>query len=333
MTDHPGVRLDARAIPFPTSISAEAQAVLRRLVGEDGIPLNALQPMPAFDDLAGWTALKARVELYYAAAAGDQAARLKSSAETIEAGTASIHVATPAEPAWPDHVYIDLHGGALVFGGGAACRVAAQTQADRHGMLCYGVDYRMPPEHPYPAALDDCMAAYRHALDCHAPANIIVGGRSAGGNLAVAMMLRARDVGLPLPAALVLLSPEVDLTESGDSFAVNRMVDVMLPGSLMAANLLYAKGADLTDPYLSPLFGDLAGFPPTFLQSGTRDLFLSNTVRMHRRLRRASIAAELHIFEAMPHGGFMGAAPEDDELAGEVARFVREIWSGTGRTR
>jgi acetyl esterase/lipase len=289
--------------------------------------------MPAPDDLAGWTALKARVELYYSAGAEAQAARLKSSVETIEAGTATIHVATPETPIWPGHAYIDLHGGALVFGGGAACRVAAQTQADRHGVLCYGVDYRMPPEHPYPAALDDCMAAYRHALDRHAPANIIVGGRSAGGNLAAAMMLRVRDEGLPPPAALVLLSPEVDLTESGDSFAVNRMVDVMLPGSLLAANLLYANGADPAHPYLSPLFGDLTGFPPTFIQSGTRDLFLSNAVRMHRGLRRAGTAAELHVFEAMPHGGFMGATPEDLELAGEVARFVREIWSGTGRTR
>jgi acetyl esterase/lipase len=111
------------------------------------------------------------------------------------------------------------------------------------------------------------------------------------------------------------------------------MVDVMLPGSLLAANLLYANGTDPAHPYLSPLFGDLTGFPPTFIQSGTRDLFLSNAVRMHRGLRRAGTAAELHVFEAMPHGGFMGETPEDLELAGEVARFVREIWSGTGRTR
>jgi len=129
---------------------------------------------------------------------------------------------------------------------------------------------------------------------------------------------------LPLPAALVLLSPEVDLTESGDSFQVNRTVDVVLPNPLMSANLLYANGAELTHPYLSPLFGDFTkGFPPTFLQSGTRDLFLSNTVRMHRALLKAQVPAQLHVFEAMPHGGFMGA-PEDLELAAQVAQFVRE---------
>lgn len=92
----------------------------------------------------------------------------------------------------------------------------------------------------------------------------------------------------------------------------------------MPNNLLYARGADLAHPYLSPLFGDFSkGFPPTFLQSGTRDLFLSNVVRMHRFLRRAAIPAELHVFEAKPHGGFMGA-PEDRELAEEATRFVRQ---------
>ncbi len=189
----------------------------------------------------------------------------------------------------------------------------------------------MPPEHPYPYALDDCLLAYRYLLDRHGAPNVVIGGRSAGGNLAVATVLRARDERLPMPAGLVLLSPQLDLTESGDSFEVNRMVDVMLPGSLMPNNLLYANGMDLAHPYLSPLFGDLAGLPPVFLQSGTRDLFLSNAVRMHRALRRAGAAAELHVFEAMPHGGFMGATPEDRELAEEIARFVRERWGGGER--
>lgn len=91
-------------------------------------------------------------------------------------------------------------------------------------------------------------------------------------------------------------------------------------------NELDAGGADLSHPYLSPLFGDLRGFPPTYLQSGTRDLFLSNGVRMHRALRRAGVDAELHIFEAMPHGGFQGNTPEDLELASEVSRFVNAHW-------
>jgi acetyl esterase/lipase len=163
-------------------------------------------------------------------------------------------------------------------------------------------------------------------LEEYRPVDIIIGGGSAGGNLAAATILRGRDEGLPLPAAAVLLTPELDLTESGDSFQTNRGVDTVLRGSLAAANDLYAGGHDLADPYLSPLFGDVAkGFPPTYLQAGTRDLFLSNTVLMHRALRRAGVEAELHVFEAMPHGGF-GGTDEDREAAAEVRRFIDAHW-------
>lgn len=322
-----GVTVQQRTIPFPASVSAEARLALERLVRDDGTPLNALYAMPAPEDHDAWMRMKAAADVQYAAAVKSFAGSLRSTVETIEIGNATIHVATPEAPIRADCAFIDLHGGALVLGGGDACRAGARMQADQHGVRCYGVDYRMPPEHPYPAGLDDCLTAYRHVLERHRPNKIVVGGRSAGGNLAAAMMLRARDEGLPLPAGLVLLSPQVDLTESGDSFEINQMVDVVLPRSLMANNRLYANGADLSEPCLSPLFGDLAGFPSTFLQTGTRDLFLSNTVRMHRALRRAGAQAELHVFEAMPHGGFMGGTPEDRELAEEVSHFVRACWA------
>jgi acetyl esterase/lipase len=171
------------------------------------------------------------------------------------------------------------------------------------------------------------LATYRHVLTGHSPDKVVILGRSAGGNLATAMLLRARDEGMPMPGRLVLLSPQVDLTESGDSFQTNQMIDLVLPRPLRSNNLLYAGGADLSNPYLSPLFGDLAGLPPTFLQTGTRDLFLSNTVRMHRALRKAGVETELHVFEAMPHGGFMGGTPEDQELEAEIHRFVMANWN------
>lgn len=324
--DTGGIAVPARIVPVPASISAEARAMLRRAVGADGVPFNALHTLPDSGDHAAWIDLKTAADASYATAVGSLAGTLRATVETVAVGDATIHVATPATPFDPACAYIDLHGGALVFGGGAACRTGAQMQADQHGVRCYGVDYRTPPEHPFPAALDDCVAAYRHVLDHHPADKIVIGGRSAGGNLAVAMLLRARAAGLPMPAGLVLLSPQADLSETGDSFVVNRLVDVVLPGSLMAANRLYAGGAELTDPYLSPLFGDLTGFPPTFLQSGTRDLFLSNTVRLHRALRSAGVTAELHVFEAMPHGGFGGGTPEDRELQAEISRFVTARW-------
>lgn len=322
----PGVVVPARRIPFPASISPEAQAKLEQLVGADGVPLNSRYTMPLPEDRAGWMAVKAAADGQYATAVKELAGSLRSQVETIRTGGATLHVATPEAVSNPECAYIDFHGGALVFGGGDACIAQARMQADQHGVRCYGVDYRTPPEHPYPAALDDAMVAYRHVLERHAPTRIVVGGRSAGGNLAAAMLLRAKDEALPMPAGLVLLSPQVDLTESGDSFQVNHMVDVILPGSLMRNNLLYAAGAKLSHPHLSPLFGDLTGFPPSFLQSGTRDLFLSNTVRFHRALRQVGVPAELHVFEAMPHGGFMGNTPEDLDLAAETSRFAQACW-------
>ena len=122
-------------------------------------------------------------------------------------------------------------------------------------------------------------------------------------------------------AALALFTPEIDLTESGDSFDTNAGVDYVLVDRLTDSIALYAGDHDLTDPYLSPIFGDVTGFPPTFVQAGTRDLFLSNAVRIHRKLRDAGVDAELHIWEAMPHGGFFGA-PEDAEMGAEVRRFL-----------
>ena len=190
-------------------------------------------------------------------------------------------------------------------------------------MPVWAIDYRMPPEHPYPAALDDCLAVYQAALQERSPGDIFVGGTSAGGNLAAALLLRAKDAGLPMPAGLMLITPEVDLTESGDTFVTNNGIDNIL-SPLMPVNQLYADGHDLSHPYLSPLFGDVTGFPPTFLTSGTRDLFLSNTVRMHRKLRAAGVDAELHIWEAMPHGGFGGGAPEDMEMLSELQGFLEK---------
>ncbi|MFC4593341.1 alpha/beta hydrolase [Sphingobium tyrosinilyticum] len=329
MDDPKGVTICGRTVPFPKSISPQARAFLASLVGPDGLPLNAM-PQPAPDDLEGWAKSKETAGKFMTDLSSALSPHLRSSVESIEVAGVRVHLATPADPFPDDRVYLDIHGGGLVHGEGEFCRTGARRVADQHGVSCYAVDYRMPPEHPYPAPLDDCVAVYRELLNQYAPENIIIGGASAGGNLAAAAVLRARDEGLPLPAAVILLTPELDLTETGDSFETNQLVDVMLPRPLMNANLLYAAGHDLADPYLSPLFGDFsAGFPPTFLQAGTRDLFLSNAVRMHRALLRARVPVELHIFEGMPHGGFGGSTAEDLELSSELQRFVRAHWGAT----
>jgi monoterpene epsilon-lactone hydrolase len=152
----------------------------------------------------------------------------------------------------------------------------------------------MPPEWPFPAGLEDVLEGYRFVLARFQASNTGAYGSSAGGGLVTSCLLKARDLGLPLPAACVLHSPEADLTEWGDSFETNIGIDPVLQ-RLTNSIALYANGHDLREPFLSLLFGDFSkGFSPTMLSAGTRDLFLSNTVLM-RALRRAGIPADLSI--------------------------------------
>lgn len=305
--------------PAPQGISAAAQ----RFLSVDASPsgdVTADTRFPAIDDIDGWAAHVKWTDQSIA----ERFAGLEFPVETADTEIAGVHVFVmrPPEVAADDDgpVYLEIHGGGLVFGGGDLCRLMSTPAAMARGMTTWSVDYRMPPLHPYPAAPDDCVAVYRALLEQRDPRDIFVGGASAGGNLAAALMVRIKDEGLPMPAGLLLLTPEVDLTESGDSFRTLLGVDNVL-SPLMPVNRLYANGHDLADPHLSPLFADMTGWPPTLLQCGTRDLFLSNTVRMHRRLRDAGVQAELHVWEAMPHGGF-GGAPEDIEVMTEIRRFL-----------
>lgn len=311
--------MDRQHPPVPTSISEEAQ----RYLAAPPAYFDESEPTDLTDAEAWLRYIEGRNAVITQAVAAMAPADLPVQRTSFELDGVRTFVLRPDHVPDSDKtpIYIDLHGGGLILGGGDACLAMATPFSLGRNMLTWAVDYRMPPLHPYPAALDDCIGVYRKALDERAPENVFVGGGSAGGNLAAALLLRAKDEKLPMPAGLVLITPEVDLTESGDTFQTLLGIDNVLTASLMNANLLYAGDHDLAHPYLSPLFGDLSGLPPTFLQSGTRDLFLSNTVRMHRGLRAAGVEAELHVWEAMPHGGFAGA-PEDVELAMEISRFL-----------
>jgi acetyl esterase/lipase len=318
MTDLP-----ARTIPVPSSVSAEAQQIIA--MG----PLREAREYPPLDDLDAWRAHIAAEDVMLRGILEQRVDHSSVSVEEREAHGVPIYVATPKDVAARDRVYFDIHGGALILGAGELCKITGKLAALRLQAKVWTVDYRMPPDHPYPTPLDDCVAAYRAVLAEHPPENVVVGGASAGGNLAAALLLRVRDEGLPMPAGAVLLTPEVDLTESGDSFSTNLGLDPLLTQRLMPANLLYAGGHDLRDPYLSPLFGDFSkGYPATMITAGTRDLFLSNAVLMHRALRAAGVPAELHIVEAAGHGGFLGMAPEDRQLDKEIRHFIRSRWSG-----
>ena len=312
----------ARDIPVPSSISPAAQASM-------AIQRPDPPPYPALDDLAGWRAYAAGMNGYMLQAFEARGGNATAQVQEIDAGGARVFVVAPQPaPAEKRGVFLDIHGGAFIVGYGDCCRAEAVSLAGDLSVHVWSVDYRAPPDHPYPASLDDCLAAYKALLKVRRPEEIVIGGASAGANLSAALILRARDEGLPLPAGCVLLTPGIDMTNSGDSFETNKGLDAVLPADMNSINRLYAGGHDLADPYISPLFGDFTkGFPPTLLSAGTRDLFLSNAVRMHRALRNAGVPAELHVIEAASHGGFHGA-PEEADLNREVRQFVRRCWSG-----
>lgn len=318
------VHLPARTIEPPLSISEAARAYLRK--GAD----KPEEPSPPVSDAAAWRTKIADHDagMLRMMNGGD----LVLPGFTVEdrmVGAAKVYVVTPPASA-PNQgkPHLSIHGGGWTSLGGKIARVLAQVQAQQYGGILYAVDYRMPPDHPFPVPLDDCLAVYRDMIKHYRPEKILVSGGSAGANLASALMLRARDAGLPQPGALLLDTPVVDLTGASDSLQTNQHLDTLLKVWRQEANVaLYAGGASLTNPYLSPLKGDLSrGFPPTYLRTGTRDLFLSDTVRFHAALRKAGVSTDLYVGEAMPHGGFGGRTPEDLDAVADALRWLKQHW-------
>jgi monoterpene epsilon-lactone hydrolase len=225
-----------------------------------------------------------------------------------------------------NRLLIHVHGGGYVFFPGESGTGEAALMAAFGGFKVISLDYRMPPDFPYPAAMDDAMAVWKAALTMADPRRMAIFGSSTGGGMTLAMILRAKQEGLPLPAAIAPGAPWSDLTETGDTYKTNEWLDNVLVsynGFLSSAAQLYANGHDLKDPQLSPIYGDFTGFPPAILTSGTRDLFLSLTVLTHRKLRRAGVEAELQVFEGMSHAQYLfdPSAPETKEAFSEIARF------------
>jgi acetyl esterase/lipase len=230
----------------------------------------------------------------------------------------------PAEDA--DRVLLNFHGGGYVLGPGESGAMEAMLMAGIGGYRVIMPDYRMVPDHPYPAAMDDAIAVYKELLKTIPAERIGVFGTSTGGGMTLAVVLRAKAEGLPLPAAIAAGTPWTDLSKTGDSYFTNEHVDNILmsyDGWLGEAAKIYAAGHDLKDPMLSPIYGDVSGFPPTMLTSGTRDLFLSNTVRMHLKLRQAGVIADLIVFEGMSHAQYhmLPDAPETKFHFTELGKF------------
>jgi acetyl esterase/lipase len=317
--DYPPRVVPERKVPVPGTVSPALQKVIA-----SPIPPRAVMPTTA----EGWRKLQRERDAADEKPAVRVAKSLGVRVEPAKVGGVKCYRLTPRKVARGKEksLLVHVHGGAFVFYGGLAGTGEAALLADACQMPVVSVDYRRPPDHPFPAAPDDVLAVWKAVLEDHDRARVVMGGTSAGGALVMTTMLRCKAGKVAMPAALFLGTPGADLTKTGDSLYLNAEVDHVLgryEGFIEASVKLYAAGRDLKEPLLSPVYGDLSGFPPAVLVSGTRDLLLSPTIRTHRKLRAAGVKAELHVYEGMSHADYLIAfpAPESRDALAEVAAF------------
>ena len=310
----------AKSIPVPGTVSPQMQAIIAQ-------PLRTNWDKPPTTP-DGWKQLSDSIATTVAPQIPAMAERMRVKIEPSTIDGVRVYTITPSDiPAQNrNRLAVHVHGGCYVLNPREAALPEAIFLAGFGRMTVIAVDYRMPPEAYYPAALDDAMTVYAAAIKRVDPKNVAVFGSSAGGALTLEMMLRAKRDGLPMPGAIAPGTPMSDVTKQGDSFQTNTMVDNVLvsaDGFCDAATRFYANGADLKDPMLSPVYGDVRGFPPTILTTGTRDLLLSNTVRMHRALRQVGTEATLQVFEGLSHAQYYrdDRIPEVKEAFDEIALF------------
>jgi epsilon-lactone hydrolase len=310
----------ARSVPVPTTVSPQMQKII-------GAPLRT-----------NWNVLPKSGEEWKPVADAGAAATIKNipgmserlhvKVEKATMNGVKVFIVVPdvIAPNNRNRLLVHMHGGCYVLNPGEASLPEAIFMAGFGHIKVISVDYRMPPEAYFPAALDDGIAVYRAASKMTDPKNIAVFGSSAGGALTLEMILKAKQDGIPLPGAIAPGTPMSDVTKVGDTFVTNAMLDNVLvspDGFCDAGTRVYANGHDLKDPLLSPVYGDMHGFPPTILTSGTRDLLLSNTVRVHRKLRQAGIEAVLQVYEGQSHAQYYrdDTSPEAKEAFEEIAGF------------
>lgn len=226
-----------------------------------------------------------------------------------------------------DRVLVYLHGGAYVLGSCASHRPVVSHLARATGVQALVPEYRLAPEHPFPAAIDDAVNVYRALLESgHDPAHIAVAGDSAGGGLAIAMTLKLRDNGEPMPACLGLLSPLLDLTGSGDSMATRKDRDPLFdPEDLPHIGRYYCDESELSNPLVSPVFADFEGMPPMLVQVGDDEILLSDSDRLAQKVRDAGGDIEVEVWSGMWHVWqmFIGLMPESREAIEKFGAYVQ----------
>lgn len=226
-----------------------------------------------------------------------------------------------------ERVILYLHGGAYVAGSVRTHRAMIARIARAAQCKAVGIDYRKAPEHPYPAALEDAMDAYRELVHLGYK-YIYLAGDSAGGGLSLALMMKLRDEGIAVrPSGAALISPWTDLTMSGESIETKAHVDPLIDPSVMVAFAQKYHGDVLpTEPYISPLFGDLSNLPPVLIQVGGREVLLDDATRLAKKMKKAGGEVELAIWDNMMHVWhyLAGILPEAGEAIKDIGQFIQQ---------
>jgi acetyl esterase/lipase len=232
------------------------------------------------------------------------------------------------EDARRDKVLYYLHGGAYVLGSRRTHRKLAGHMAKAAGVVAVLPEYRLAPEHPFPAGIEDAVAVYKALLEAgHGPDDIIMAGDSAGGGLTVATLLSLRHEGVPLPAAAVLLSPFLDVTGSGESMKTRADRDPWFdPNDIHVVARYYSPDeTQWTNPLVSPVFANVAGLPPMLIQVGDDEILLSDSTRMADHLREEGVDVELEVWPELWHVFqlFVGKMPESKVAIGKIGDYMR----------
>ena len=312
--DNGSYSLMKRTIPIPDTISPE----LQQLVRESSIDCTSVPT-----SLQDWRSLRKPVGNGWLREMSD---KHRVDVVAREEGGVRCYDVIPRDRrlTGAKRLLLDLHLGGFVYGEGDEAAAEAIVVASQTGYQVLAIEYRLLPDHSFPAAVDDAVAVWNAIIKTIPPSNIGVYGTSAGGGLALSLVQRAIEDGLALPGAVLADSPWADLSKTGDSRYTE--LDIMSYDGFVAASAkLYANGRDLKDPKLSPVYGNFAKFPPTFLVSGGRDYLLSDTLRVNAKLRQAGVKTVLVVEEGQSHGWLLGSvtvkAPEGGVLFSQIAQF------------
>jgi monoterpene epsilon-lactone hydrolase len=312
----------ARTIPFPRHLSPE----LRQSLKESGQPNVSARKNTT---VAHAITFAKNRNIVLAQQAEQLAKELKVSIEESTISGIQVFRVSPEKSniIFERKIFLHLHGGGYIAGAGLAGTLEAIYIAYHAGISVVSVDYRMPPEHIFPAALDDAIAVYKDILKRFGARNVGIGGTSAGAGLALATLQKAKKMGLEMPAVVFIGTPWADLAATGDTYATNEGIDSKLvsqQGMMQGVAKLYAGPVALDNPSISPVNGDFSQFPPTYLVSGTRDLLLSDTVRVHRKLKNAGAIADLNVYEGMSHADyvFIPGTDENIQVYTDLANFI-----------